>query len=70
MVPVSSARLWEWVVDRGADRAVSGARERVMETLSRMLIAAGEAGFRADGADRAACQMVCTGPDMCTWFRR
>lgn len=44
MVPVSSARLWEWVVDRGADHAVSGvsgARERAMEALSRPLIAAG-----------------------------
>ena len=44
-----SARLWEWVVDRGAENApagVSGTRARAMETLSRTLV---EAGGRASG---------------------
>jgi hypothetical protein len=38
------SRIWEWVVDEGADRAsygVSGNRDRAMAALSRMLIAAG-----------------------------
>jgi hypothetical protein len=41
---MSSARVWEWVVDQGADHAsygVSGERERAMEALSQTLIAAG-----------------------------
>jgi hypothetical protein len=43
------ARLWEWVVDRGAANApvgVSGTRHRAMEALSHTLI---EAGAPASG---------------------
>lgn len=39
-----AVRIWEWVVDLGADHApsgVSGARHQAMEALSRTLIAAG-----------------------------
>lgn len=42
---LSSVRLWEWVVDQGADRApsgVSGTRDRAMTALSQTLITAGE----------------------------
>ncbi len=41
---MSPGRLWEWVVDQGAENApagVSGTRDRAMEALSRTLIAAG-----------------------------
>jgi hypothetical protein len=46
---MSSARVWEWVVDQGADRApsgVSGTRHRAMEALSQTLIATGAASGR------------------------
>lgn len=53
--PMSSVRLWEWVVDEGGDHAssgdgdgasgascgVSGVRHNAMDALSRSLIAAG-----------------------------
>ena len=41
---MSSVRLWEWVVDRQADRAtsgVSGTRHDAMTALSRTLITVG-----------------------------
>ena len=40
---MSSPRIWEWAVDRGADSApagISGTRHRAMTALSRTLIAA------------------------------
>ena len=43
-VPVSSVRVWEWVVGEGTDRpllGVSGARHRAMTALSQTLITAG-----------------------------
>jgi hypothetical protein len=42
--PVGVARVWEWVVDEGADHAlsgVSGTRYRAMTALSRTLITVG-----------------------------
>jgi hypothetical protein len=39
-----TVRMWEWVVDKGADNTlsgVSGARPSAMDALSRSLIAAG-----------------------------
>ena len=44
VVPVSSVRLWEWVVDHGPGRyssGVSGTRHRAMTALSQTLITAG-----------------------------
>lgn len=41
---MSSHRIWEWVVDRGAGNTpagVSGTRTRAMNALSRTLIAGG-----------------------------
>ena len=62
-----SFRVWEWVVDQGADRAlsgVSGARHQAMKALSRTLIAA-----RAPACGRVVQIVLADGADGCGYVR-